>query len=258
VRLITFGLRLGPSLFSISMVFFGLQYFRYGRFVRGIPPVPPWSSGGAVGAYVTGAVLVVAGLSILAGRKARWGAATMGGLFLFCVVVLHGSRIHDVVHRGEERTGAFEPLALSGAAFALISLLPQGSGGSPQLNDGPDRLTRTGRWLFALSMIVFGGQHFLAAQFVATLVPSWIPVPLFWVYLTGLGFIAAGLAILAERLGRLAATWLGIMFLLWVALLHAPRVVTALHNGNEWNSAFVALALCGASLIVARTLPDDS
>jgi uncharacterized membrane protein len=107
-------------------------------------------------------------------------------------------------------------------------------------------------------MIVFGGQHFLSAQFVATLIPSWIPGHLFWVCFTGAGFIVAGLAIVAERLGRLAATWLGIMFLLWVALLHAPRVVAALHNGNEWNSTFVALSLCGASFIVARTLTANS
>lgn len=251
-------LELGRYFFSIPMVFFGLQYFRYGRFVGGMPPVPPWAPGGAVGAYVTGALLIVAGVSILIGKKARWGAALVGGLFLFCVVVFHSPRIHDILYSGTERTRALEPLALSGAAFALISLLPSDRTGSPRLDRTPDWLTRTGRWLFALSMIVFGIQHFQYAQFIATLVTSWIPGHLFWVYFTGVAMIVTGLAILAEKLGRLAATWLGIMFLLWVLVLHAPRVAAARHNGDEWNSAFVALAFSGASFIVARTLPGDA
>jgi uncharacterized membrane protein YphA (DoxX/SURF4 family) len=247
-------LELGPYFFSIPIVFFGLQYFRYGRYVGGMPPVPPWAPGGAAGAYVVGALLIGAGLSILIGKRARWGAALIGGLFLFCVVVFHSPRIHDILYSGTERTRALEPLALSGAAFALISLLPGDRDGSLRLNHTSDWLTRAGRWLFALSMIVFGVQHFLYAGFINTLIPSWIPAHWFWVYFTGVGMILVGLALIVGMLGRLAATWLGIMFLLWTVLLHAPRVVAALHNGDEWNSAFVALAFSGASFIVARTL----
>jgi len=60
---------------------------------------------------------------------------------------------------------------------------------------------------------------------------------------------------LVERFGAgLAATWLGIMFLLWFVLLHIPRAIS-LHGNDEWNSAFVALAFAGASFIVARVMP---
>ena len=249
-------LELGPYFFSVPMIFFGVQYFRYG-FMGGLPPVPPWARGGALGAYLTGALLILAGASILIGKKARWGAALIAGLFLFCVIVLFSPRMNDMVHSGTERTRALEPLALSGAAFALISLLPGDRTISSRLTHTSDWLTRTGRWLFALCMIVFGYQHFLYAQFIATLVTSWIPAHQFWVYFTGVGMIVAALAILVEKGGRLAATWLGIMFLLWVIVLHAPRVA-ARHSKDEWNSAFVALAFSGASFIVARTLPRDT
>jgi uncharacterized membrane protein YphA (DoxX/SURF4 family) len=96
------------------------------------------------------------------------------------------------------------------------------------------------------------------AEFIATLVTSWIPAHLFWVYFTGVGMIVVGLAVITGILGQLAATWLGIMFLLWVLVLHAPRVAAALHNGDEWNSMVVALAFSGASFIVARTLRDNT
>src|SRR5215468_2751995 len=68
---------------------------------------------------------------------------------------------------------------------------------------------------FALSLMVFGYQHFLYAKFIATLVPAWIPFHLFWVYFTGVGLMVTGLAVLVGRFGgRLSTTWLGIMFLL--------------------------------------------
>jgi len=41
------------------------------------------------------------------------------------------------------------------------------------------------------------------------------------------------------------------MFFLWVFTLHLPRVVAASHNGKEWTSALVALAMSGAAWVVA-------
>lgn len=249
--------RLGPSLFAISMVFFGVQYLRYGRYAGGLPPVPPWAPGGAVGAYLTGAILILGGLSILFRKKPRWGAAIIGIFFLFCVLILHSPHIQGILYSGNDRTRAFEPLALSGAAFALISLLPTDRDDAPHPNHSSDWITPMGRWLFALSMIVFGIQHFMYADFIATLVTPWIPVHLFWVYFTGVGMIIVGLAMITGILGQLACTWLGIMFLLWVLVLHAPRVAAARHNGDEWNSMVVALAFSGASFILAQTLQRE-
>lgn len=244
--------KLAPALFAIPMIFFGIQYLRARSYVGGLPPVPPWARGGVIGADLTGILLMAGGASILIGKRARAGAALIGWFFLLCVLFLHSPRLHSILYDGIDRTRALEPLALSGAAFALMSLLP--SGGSRL--QSPAWLTRMGCWLFALSMIVFGYQHFLYKTFLVTLVPAWIPAHLFWIYFTGAGFVVTGLAILVGRLGaRLAATWLGIMFLLWFVVLHVPRAIS-LHGSDEWNSAFVALAFAGASFIVARVMPE--
>lgn len=246
-------LQFGVTFFAIPMVFFGVQYLRAGSYEGGLPPVPPWAPGGVAGAYLAGALLVVAGLSMLARIKPRWGAAAIGVFFLFCVLILHTPRMHGIVYSGTDRTRAFEPLALSGAAFVLIGLL-HGDRDRMHSDHASDWVTPMGRWLFALSMIVFGVQHFMYAEFIATLIPTWIPVHLFWVYLTGSGMILVGVGVITRILGGLAATWLGIMFLLWFIVLHIPRSVAAMHNRDEWNSAFVALAFSGASFIVARSL----
>jgi len=109
----------------------------------------------------------------------------------------------------------------------------------------------------AISLVVFGIQHFLYANFVATLVPAWMPARLFWTYLVGIGFVAAAIGAVVQTLTRPAGTLLGVMFFLFVAMLHIPRIVTHARDGNEWTSGFVALAMCGGAWILASAAPLD-
>jgi hypothetical protein len=59
--------------------------------------------------------------------------------------------------------------------------------------------------------------------------------------------VLAGLSIITRWQMRLASFLLGLKFLLWVVVVHAPRIAASPHNGNEWNSALVALAICGVA-----------
>ena len=93
-----------------------------------------------------------------------------------------------------------------------------------------------------------------------SLIPRWIPGGgWLWTQITALALIAAGLSFAAGWFDRIAATLLGVMFLLWVLLLHGPRVVSypKSHNPDEWSSAFIALAVCGASWILAASLSTN-
>src|SRR5437016_13078714 len=112
-----------------------------------------------------------------------------------------------------------------------------------------------GRIFVAISLVVFGIQHFLYGGFVAGLVPAFMPGRLFWAYFVGVAFFAAAAGILYEKMARPAATMLGVMFFLFVVLLHIPRIVGNAGNGNEWTSGFVALAMCGGAWILANAAP---
>jgi hypothetical protein len=103
-----------------------------------------------------------------------------------------------------------------------------------------------------LSLVVFAVQHFMYAGFVAMLIPAWIPGRLFWAYFTGAAFVAAALAMTTKVMARLASLLLGVMFLLWVLILHVPRVAHAMHDGNEVTSLFVALAMSGIGFILTE------
>jgi uncharacterized membrane protein YphA (DoxX/SURF4 family) len=246
-------LKVGRFCFAISIAFFGLQYLLYGRLVGGLPPVPPWAPGGRVLAYLLGAALILAGVSIATLWKARPSAIGLAVLFLMCLLFLHSLHASAILNNGVDRTRAFEVLALSAMAFVLAGILPL-EGGFFGPRNILDKIVTFGRMLFAISMIVFGVQHFMYAGFIAFLIPSWIPGHLFWAYFTGAALIAAGLSIATRMVAPVAATLLGVMFLLWVLMLHAPRVVAQPRNGDEWTSAFVALAFAGGSFILAAAL----
>jgi len=84
-------------------------------------------------------------------------------------------------------------------------------------------------------------------------VPAWIPAHLFWAYFTGIAFVAAAISIATKKMLGMAAMLLGTMFVLFVVLLHIPRVAGAIRNGNEVTSLFVAVAMGGVSFVLAGT-----
>jgi len=118
-----------------------------------------------------------------------------------------------------------------------------------------DLFKTLGRMFVVISLVVFGVQHFIYGGFVATLVPAFMPGRLFWAYFVGVAFVAAAAGIFTRMLARPAATMLGVMFFLFVVLLHIPRIVGLARDGNEWTSGFVALASCGGAWILASAAP---
>jgi uncharacterized membrane protein len=243
----------GRIFFAVALAVFGIQYFQFGKYQGGLPPVPPWAPGGAIGAYLVGVILLAAAISFAINKEVRISALVIGSLFLFCVLFFHLQHFSAVVHDGNDRTRAFEPFALAGALLVLATLQPpRGSTNTaPNLNAN---LMLLGRIIFGVSMVIFGWQHFLYAAFLATLVPAWLPAHLFWIYFTGTGMVAAGLGITFNVLGGIASYGLALMFGLWVLVLHGPRVIAQPHHGDEIASLFVALAFCGASLIIAGAM----
>src|SRR2546428_14192540 len=105
-----------------------------------------------------------------------------------------------------------------------------------------DKSKSLGRIFVAISLVVFGVQHFIYGGFVATLVPAFMPGRLFFAYFVGVAFFAAAAGILYRPMALPAATMLGEMFFLFVVLLHLPAVGGNSSHGDEWTSGFVGLS----------------
>ena len=64
-----------------------------------------------------------------------------------------------------------------------------------------ENLSKAGQVLFGTCIAGFGIQHFIYPGFRPVLIPewpSWIPgTPAFWIYLTGVAMVIAGIAIIS-------------------------------------------------------------
>ncbi len=242
---------LGRLLFEVAITAFGIEHLLRARFEQAVAFIIPGVPGNPFFAYLTGIALLAAGLSIAANSRARLTAILLGFLFLLCVLLLWVPRVAAHPFGVSIRTCAFETLAMCGSALTLAGCLPPRRRNSKGWGGALDKLIGLGPFLFAVSSVVFGVDHFVVLGVIASLVPTWIPGGLFWAYFTGSSFIADDVSMATQWMARWAAILLGAMLLFWFLLLHAPRVVRASHNPDEWSSAFIALGMCGGSWISA-------
>lgn len=252
----------GRKIFGVAIIALGGEHLIFAttaakffpaQFRATVIPVIPWIPAHPWLAYLTGAALIVAGASILVDVRARSGALIIGGILLGADLILHLPRMLAVPENWALRGQVSEMLALSSAAFILAATLPRAAGGARR-SDAV--LASIGRVLFGITAVVFGVDHFLALDLIASLVPAWMPGHLLIASLTGAAMIVAGVSILTRRMDGPAVFALGVMFLLFVLTLHAPRVLAAPHDPNEWSSALIALAMCGASWIYASAAAE--
>ena len=247
--------RAGRCFYGIGIIFLGIQQFMYADFRPVFLPEWPLWLHKAAWAYITGAGLVVAGASILFNKAARKTGLILGGfLFLFFIAFHVPFQLFVIpysFHWGLW-TDALKELALSGGAFVVAGSLKKPPHQPPPFN-ALEKFIPAGRIFFSITLIVFGMDHFLYTEFVAKLVPSWIPGHVFWAYFAAVALIGSGIAIIFRIMLQQAALLLGTMLLLWFILLHIPRAIADPHtgNGNEVTSVFEALAFSGIAFIIA-------
>lgn len=125
-------------------------------------------------------------------------------------------------------------------------------------NTTPTRWQETtiklGQYLFAISWIVFGIEHFIYAGFVATLVPAYVPVHIFWVYLTAAAMIAAGISFIINIKTQLAAWLLAAMLGLFILMIHIPSLIMKPHVDTSWTRAIQDVSLMAAALMLTGNL----
>jgi uncharacterized membrane protein len=232
---------LGRVFFGISLIAFGVQQLLWGDFVAGrARAFPALWPGRFAWAFVSGAVLILCGAVIVAGRWLRPAGVTVAAMiFLWAVLRNIPLALADRIYGGAW-TNLGKGLALTGGALAVAAL--------------PRRWLHLARVLLGAFLISSGIQHFLFVPFVATLVPSWIPGPRFWTYFAGIALIAGGLGLMLPWTARLAGSLSGLMIFLWFVMLHIPRALAAadaVSRRNEWTAVFEALAMSGIALVAS-------
>ena len=113
-----------------------------------------------------------------------------------------------------------------------------------------------GRLLFAIPMLMFGFGHFGGAQMMVDngMVPSFLPMPLVIVYLTGVLLVVCGLAIVVGYRTKQAAMVLALFLAATSFLVWAPQLATASPEMEQvvFGSFMKDLGLAGAALFMAH------
>ena len=246
----------GRLFFGIGMVAFGVQQFLYGDFVPGRAPAWPASlPGKLVWAYASGAILIIAGAAIIFGKKVRAAGFLIGVMIFFWALLRHIPLVAADPSNGGVLTSAGKALALFGGALAVAGSAPASGGSRSETGaNANQKLIFVGRFCLGAFMILCGIEHFIFAEFVAPLVPAWIPGAMFWTYFSGVALIAGGAGLILPITARLAAALSGLMIFLWFVLLHVPRAIAAGRNRNEWIAVFEALAISGIAFVIAGSV----
>jgi uncharacterized membrane protein YphA (DoxX/SURF4 family) len=201
-------------------------------------------------AYAAAAFMFVAGAAVAWRRTAAWAAAALTAYYALIVVFVMNGRV-VLAHFTEfgSYSGTAEQLAIAAGGLIVYATNAKIDAALAA------RLKRIGQIAFGICAVLFGGAHFFYMNMTAPLVPKWLPPSqLFWAYATGIGHIAAGIAILTGVKARLAAILLTAMYVSFTVLVHVPMLLGDPSSHWIWAENALNLALIGAAWVVADSL----
>ena len=240
---------LGWRVYGLGVMALAMVSLAWGDFDPG-QPVPKNFPDRPALAYAAAAFMLVAGAADEWRRTVARGAAALTAYYALVVVILMNGRV-VLAHYAEfgAYSGVAEQLAI--AAGGLIIYADRAKIDAAVAA----RLTRLGQLAFGVCALLFGGAHFFYMNLTAPLVPKWLPpTQEFWAYATGVGQIAAGVAILTGVKARLAAILLTAMYASFTLLVHAPMLLAEPASRMNWSENALNLALIGIAWVVADSL----
>lgn len=125
------------------------------------------------------------------------------------------------------------------------------------MNSIIDSVSKSGRYIFTIPLLMFGLNHLTMADKMAGMVP--VPGGVFWVYFTGVAMLAAAVAIISnfKGLGSLAAFLAGVLILIYVLTIHLPGVINAKDEMSRMMPMLATLkdlGMVGGAWAIARLM----
>lgn len=251
--------RIGVYVYGMAAVAAGVINLAWGGFDAGHQPIQAFGDhvpGRQTFAYITAVWLVAGGAAVLWHRTARVGATALAVVyFIFAVFWL--PRLYTAPQVVGYRipvyigllSGVGQQVILAAAGVIVCASLASGSAA------WVPKAVSLARWALGLCTVDFGLAHLTNIPDVARIVPKRLPLGGdFWAVLTGICFVLAGIAILAGILDVLAARLLGLMLLVFSALVLAPLVFASPNDHLAWGGNAYNLAAVGAAWIFADSM----
>lgn len=236
---------LGVPLLGVAAIAYGIACLLQGDFAIYWQPVPENLPMRQPLAYLSGGLLVLGGAGLLAARTMRPAAMLLGVLFALyglCYLLRLFGPLRDL----GGVMGVSEQLAVVLGCLAILL--------RPRAGDAAVEAT-TARIVCGICSIVFASAHFVGREPTAAMVPVWMPGgQMFWALATGVGHLAVGLGLIANRLA-VPATRIGVlMYLCFVALAWLPGAFANPTEWLRWAGAGISLCMAGSLWLVGDLL----
>lgn len=119
---------------------------------------------------------------------------------------------------------------------------------------GAGKLIVLGPVFEAVSLAIFATEHFLAAKGLSTIVPKWLPGPIFWTYFFGVALASVAISFIVWREVRWSAVGLALFFMLIVATVDLPNLQKGLHERLFWVLTVRETCFAGGAMVLAGSV----
>lgn len=189
--------------------------------------------------YISGALFLIAVLVFYLKQYRAAALLTIANLIFWLVTSRH------ILNLWRDHINGFKTLWLISGALLILTTLTN-----------YQQYQKKVIWLNLIILFIFfvdcGLAHYQYAEFVKSLIPEFIPFPLFFTYFTGTTLILGGIGLLIPQTQKLAALLSGIQVFGWFILLHIPRALTL--HGDEWIGVGESLAVSGICFMIYKLL----
>jgi uncharacterized membrane protein YphA (DoxX/SURF4 family) len=139
--------------------------------------------------------------------------------------------------------------AMTAAALALLAIGLWAAKNDIIQARGIGKIVALTHLCFAIPLAAFGAEH-LSGGIPLTMVPSYMPWRVFWLYFVGVALIAASLSIATKIQVRWSGLLVGIMMFLFVAMLHLPGAIRV--GGRiPWTVVIREMSFGGGAWVLA-------
>jgi uncharacterized membrane protein len=236
----------GARMLGFATLCFGVACFLQRDFTIYWQPVPEAFPFRQALAFVSAALLVASGTGLFFSKTRRSAAIVQVCLFLGYAASWLSL---------PPAAGALRPLLGIAEHLAIVvgaaTLAARQSVGAERWHLSAARIA------YGCCSIVFALSHVIGLEGTVRLIPAWIPGdPVFWALFTGACHLAAGLALIIDRLAFLATRLASLMYLLFAVFAWLPGAVTHPDQWLRWAGAAITLVMLASVWLVGDYLRE--
>jgi hypothetical protein len=231
----------GAVTFALGLLLLGVISVASGDFIPGLQPIPPEFDVPEGAPLLNGVVVTGLAGGILFKRFQGPAAALLAAYLSSWLFV---AQLPQFCFAAFEITRLVSLLELAAIAATLIALAFRKDARS-------DASAKLGRGVYGCMLLVFALVHFQYHEFIASMIPVWIPFASLWPWFTASANLAVGFSFLSGVKVQFGGALLGAMYASWVPIVHLPRVLASPSDVDEWTAGALAITLAGAAWLIS-------